>query len=112
MEQFRIICDETNNTPADVAASKLNGRIVVANEKKPDLIKAIENDGITKQDGSYDFLLSMPIWSLTYEKYTELQKKLNEVMKEQDTVSKTSPEDFYRQELKDLRKQVQKAYGS
>ena len=88
----------------------IGGRIVVANEKKPDLIKAIENDGITKQDGSYDFLLSMPIWSLTYEKYVELQKKLNEAMKEREAVSKTSPEDFYRQELKDLRKQVQKTY--
>jgi len=29
IEQFRIICDETNNTQADVAASRLNGRIVV-----------------------------------------------------------------------------------
>jgi hypothetical protein len=29
VEQFRIICDETNNTQADVEASRLNGRIVV-----------------------------------------------------------------------------------
>ena len=29
IEQYRIIMDETNNTPADVAASKLNGRIIV-----------------------------------------------------------------------------------
>jgi DNA topoisomerase-2 len=90
----------------------INGRIVVANEKKPDLIKSIEKEGIAKQDDSYDFLLSMPIWSLTYEKYIELQKKLSETTKERDGVSKTSPEDFYRQDLKDLRKQVQKAYGS
>lgn len=89
----------------------IGGRIVVANEKKPDLIKSIEKEGIQKQDSSYDFLLSMPIWSLTYEKYVELQKKLSEVTKERDVVSKTSPEDFYRQDLKDLRKQVQKTYG-
>jgi phage tail sheath protein FI len=29
VEQFRIICDETNNTQADVEASRLNGRIIV-----------------------------------------------------------------------------------
>jgi hypothetical protein len=53
----------------------------------------------------------MPIWSLTYEKYAELQKKLDETTKERDRVSKTSPEEFYRQDLKELRKQVQKSYG-
>lgn len=29
VEQFKIVCDETNNTQADVEASRLNGRIVV-----------------------------------------------------------------------------------
>ena len=29
IEQFRIICDDTNNTQADIEASRLNGRIVV-----------------------------------------------------------------------------------
>jgi len=90
----------------------INGRIVIANEKKPDLIKAIEKDGIQKQDGSYEFLLSMPIWSLTYERYIELQKKIDEATKEHAAVDKTSPDDFYRQDLKELRKQVQKAYGA
>ena len=88
----------------------INGRIVIANEKKPDLIKAIEKDGIQKQDGSYEFLLSMPIWSLTYERYIELQKKIDEVTKEHVAVDKTSPDDFYRHDLKELRKQVQKTY--
>jgi DNA topoisomerase-2 len=88
----------------------IGGRIIVANEKKPDIIKAIEKEGIPKQDESYDFLLSMPIWSLTHEKYVELQRKLDETTKERDQVSRTSPEDFYRQDLKDLRKQVLKTY--
>ena len=38
VEQFRIICDETNNTPADVAASKLNGRIVVVPTRSAEFI--------------------------------------------------------------------------
>ena len=40
-----------------------------------------------------------------------LQKKLDETTKERDRVNKTTPEDFYRQDLKDLRKQVQKVYA-
>lgn len=88
----------------------INGRIVVANEKKPDIIKSIEKENIQKQDDSYDFLLSMPIWSLTYEKYVELQKKLEQKRKEKEKVEKTKPSDFYRQDLKDLRSQVEKSH--
>lgn len=88
------------------------GRITVANEKKPDIIRSIEQLAIPKQDDSYDFLLSMPIWSLTHERFLELQRKLDEITKERDKVSRTAPEDFYRQDLRELRKQVQKSYGS
>jgi len=113
----RLLADLTRQIDLLDAKSRfidavIKGRIIVANEKKPDIIKAIEKEGIPKQDESYDFLLGMPIWSLTYEKYVELQKKLDETTKERDRVTKTSPEDFYRQDLKDLRKQVQKVYGT
>jgi DNA topoisomerase-2 len=113
----RLLADLTRQIDLLDAKSRfidavIKGRIVVANEKKPDIIKAIEKESIPKQDESYDFLLGMPIWSLTYEKYVELQKKLDETTKERDRVTKTSPEDFYRQDLKDLRKQVQKVYGT
>jgi DNA topoisomerase-2 len=112
----RLLADLTRQIDLLDAKSRfidavIKGRIVVANEKKPDIIKAIEKESIPKQDESYDFLLGMPIWSLTYEKYVELQKKLDETTKERDRVTKTSPEDFYRQDLKDLRKQVQKVYA-
>jgi DNA topoisomerase-2 len=113
----RLLADLTRQIDLLDAKSRfidavIKGRIVVANEKKPDIIKAIEKESIPRQDESYDFLLGMPIWSLTYEKYVELQRKLDETTKERDKVTKTSPEDFYRQDLKDLRKQVQKVYGS
>ena len=113
----RLLADLTRQIDILDAKSRfidavIKGRIVVANEKKPDIIKAIEKEGISKQDDSYDFLLGMPIWSLTHEKYTELQKKLDETVRERDKVTKTSPEDFYRQDLKELRKQVQKVYGT
>jgi len=89
----------------------IKGRIVVANEKKPDIINSIEKEGISKQDNSYDFLLSMPIWSLTHEKYLELQKKLDDKKKEREKVERTKPADFYRQDLRELRSQVEKSHA-
>lgn len=89
----------------------IRGRIVVANEKKPDLVRAIESEGISKQEGSYDFLLNMPIYSLTAEKYIDLQKKLGQKRKDREKIEKTRPEDFYRQDLLDLRSQVEKTYS-
>jgi DNA topoisomerase-2 len=84
----------------------IKGRIVVANEKKPDLIKSIEKEGIQKQDDGYDFLLSMPIWSLTHEKYAELQKRVEGKTKELDRITKKTPDQFYRDDLHDLRAKI------
>jgi DNA topoisomerase-2 len=107
----RLIADltkqlETLNSKACFIDAVIKGRIVVANEKKPDLVKSIERETISKQDGGYDFLLSMPIWSLTYEKYAELQKKLDEVTKERERISKKTSDQFYRDDLRDLRAKI------
>lgn len=89
----------------------IKGRIVVANEKKADIIKAIELEKIEKIDDSYDFLLSMPIWSLTYEKFAEIQKKIEQKIKERKRVENTTPKEFYLHDLTELLSQVEKTYG-
>lgn len=86
----------------------IQGRIEVANKKKSEIIVSIENEGIQKQDGSYDFLLGMPIWSLTFEKYNELQKKLSQKKRERSQIEKTTPKEFYKNDLVTLREQVAK----
>lgn len=88
----------------------IKGRIVVANEKRPDLIKSIEKEGIQKQDDSYEFLLGMPIWTLTNEKFVDLQKKVDLKQKELDKIKKTAPEKMYRDDLASLRNQVVKEF--
>lgn len=84
--------------------------IDVMNVKKVDVMKSISSIGINKIDGDYDYLLSMPIHSLTAEKYAELLKRHSVKTKEREKVEKTSAEDFYRQDLKELRTQVEKSY--
>lgn len=82
--------------------------IEVANVKKAEIISSIEKLGIKKEEDGYEFLLSMPIHTLTAEKYAELLKKQSSKEKELKDVEKTSPEEFYRKDLKDLRSQVEK----
>jgi DNA topoisomerase-2 len=48
---------------------------------------------------NYDYLLSMPIWSLTMERVKKLQDQLNERKKELDELLSTSAEQFWEADL-------------
>jgi DNA gyrase/topoisomerase IV subunit A len=89
----------------------INGSIIIANEKKANIISSIESLEIPKQDKSYDYLLSMPLWSLTQEKYQEFQKKLKQKESERKSVQKTSASDFYKNDLLELRSKVERSCG-
>ena len=80
----------------------------VANIKKAELITKIEALGIEKDDGSYDFLLAMPIHTLTSEKYAELLKRRDQKQKDLDKARKLTPEILYRNDLSELRSQLKK----
>jgi DNA topoisomerase-2 len=84
----------------------VTGKLVVSNKPKKDLVEKFEEAGLRKVDDSYDYLLSMPIYSLTAEKYQDLQTKLAEKIQEKAKVEATRPEDMYLQDLKDLRKKL------
>ena len=47
----------------------------------------------------YDYLLSMPIWSLTQERIDRLQKQIGEREAEIDTLSKLTPQDIWKIDL-------------
>jgi DNA topoisomerase-2 len=102
---------EIQDAKAQFVKAIIEKRLEVANVKKGDIISSLDKLGIQRQDGSYDFLLSMPIHTLTAEKYAELLKRLDEISKETARIEKMTPKDFYYQDLKDLRKQVVKTYG-
>ena len=50
----------------------------------------------------YDYLLSMPIWSLTKERIDRLQKQIGEREDDVNTLSKLSPQDIWKQDLDDF----------
>lgn len=59
------------------------GTIVINNKKKAEIIKQIEPiERIIKDEGSYDYLLRMPIYNITKEKVAEIKEKIVATKKE------------------------------
>ena len=79
--------------------------IVVSNKKKDDIIKQIDPiDKIIKIDGSYDYLLRMPIHALTTEKLAELKQQIIDTKAEFDKVKATTIQDMWLGDLHELKK--------
>lgn len=79
--------------------------IIVSNKKKDDIIKQIDPiDKIIKIDGNYDYLLRMPIHSLTTEKLAELKQQIIDTKAEFDKVKATTIQDMWLGDLHELKK--------
>lgn len=80
-------------------------KIIVANKKKVDIIAQIKaTKGIIEIDGSYEYLLRMPIYSLSAEVLEELKKEIADTKAEYDTVNKTTIQEMWMTDLKELKK--------
>ena len=80
-------------------------KIIVNNKKKEDIIKQLEPiDKIVKIDGSYDYLLRMPISKLTAEELAALKQQILDAKAEFDNVKKTTIQDMWLSDLHELKK--------
>ncbi len=66
--------------------------------KFPKMVKNVNDDG----EGSYEYLTSMSLWSMTKEKLDELQKKIDEGEEELERLLSTTELDIWRQELEEF----------
>ena len=83
----------------------VDGTIKVAKKKKAEIEAQLEKtEKIVKIDGSYSYLLGMPIWSLTAEKLDELKAKIKELKDEFDAAKAKTPEAMWTDDLKELKK--------
>merc|ERR1719515_391025 len=69
-------------------------------EEEEEPAETKESKGTEKTD--YDYLLGMPLWSLTFEKVEEIKKQLEAKSKELDIVKKTSIEKMWDRDLEAL----------
>lgn len=84
----------------------VDGELKINSRKRAEIEADLAKIGFDTDNGSYNYLTSMPIHSLTQEKIDEINKAVESKLKEQDKITKTTPTDMYRVDLKDLRKKV------
>ena len=84
----------------------IKGKLKINNVPRKEIIQVLENEKFDLIDGSYNYLLSMQISSLTREKFEELMKLEEEKKKDLNTVRSLDPKDMYREDLKELKKAI------
>jgi DNA gyrase/topoisomerase IV subunit A len=82
----------------------IDGKLKVNNVAKSQIIEGIEAMGLDKIDDSYDYLLRMPIYSLTKEMYEKLKEDFKLKKEEITKLEATDPKDMYIDDLNELKK--------
>jgi DNA gyrase/topoisomerase IV subunit A len=82
----------------------IDGKLKVNNVAKAIIIEGIEAMGLDKIDDSYDYLLRMPIYSLTKEMYEKIKEDFTTKKEEIKVLEATDPKDMYLLDLTELKK--------
>lgn len=82
----------------------LDGKLKINNVPKLEIIKGIELLKLEKIDDSYDYLLRMPLYSLTKEMYDKLKEDFVSKKEEIKIMKETNPKDMYLEDLSELKK--------
>ena len=84
----------------------LDGKIVVNNKSKDEIVSQIESIAIDMIYVSYDYLLRMPIYSLTKEMFEKLKEDFSNKKDEIEKLKLVDPKDMYLEDLSELKKKV------
>jgi DNA topoisomerase-2 len=84
----------------------LEEKIIINNRKKDDIIKQIDILQIEKIEDSYDYLLKMPIYSLTKEIFDKLKEEFVSKKEEIEILKKIETRDMYLDDLNELKKKL------
>jgi len=90
----------------------IEGTIIVNNQTKDKIVEQLVKLEFPKlsENKSYDYLLQMPIYSLSKEKIDELQKKIDDLEEELEKIESTTEIARWKSELMELRKMIEKNY--
>jgi len=89
----------------------INKELVINNKKKIEIELELEKHNFIKINNSYDYLLTMSIYNLTFEKIEELKKLENKKQIEYDNLEKIEPKDIWKIELLELKEEYTKWYN-
>jgi DNA topoisomerase-2 len=86
----------------------IDGKLKVNNRPKADIVIDLEKAKFDQVSESFDYLLNMPIHSLTKERYEDLLKQVIENENETIRIKAILPMDMYKSDLVELRKKLVK----
>ena len=86
----------------------LDNKIDIKNKSKDSIIEDIQNMKIDIIDDSYDYLLRMPLWSLTSELFEKLKADFTAKKQEIIELEKVEPKTWYLDDLKELKIKINK----
>jgi DNA topoisomerase-2 len=84
----------------------LDGKLKINNIPKSEIIDQIEKMELDKIDDSYDYLLRMPLYSLTKELFEKLKQDFTDKKLEIKELEETKPSDMYLSDLSELKKKL------
>jgi DNA topoisomerase-2 len=84
----------------------LDGKLEIKNKPKNEIITSMETFSLEKIDDSYDYLLRMSLWSLTFEMFEKMKQDWSNLKKEIEGLEKIDPKDMYLTDLKELKKKL------
>jgi DNA topoisomerase-2 len=90
----------------------IEGKLKINNVPRKEIILYLETDNFDEINGSYQYLLGMPIHSLTKETYEDLISAEFQKERELEEIKKKEPLNMYREDLQELKKALQKEYNS
>lgn len=82
----------------------LDEKLKINNVSKDEIIIGIEELKLEKIDDSFDYLLRMPIYSLTKELFEKMKRDFTDKKVEIKTLEETDPKDMYLLDLSELKK--------
>ena len=88
----------------------IDGKLKINNVPRKQIILFLETADFDEVNGSYNYLLSLPIHSLTKETYEDLLLDESTKQKELDLIKKKESSEMYREDLQELRKAIIKSY--
>ena len=84
----------------------IDGKLKINNVPRKEIINYLQAAGFDEVNGSYTYLLNMPIHSLTKETYDQLLKEVAEKKAELAEIKKKEPIEMYREDLIELKKNL------
>jgi len=82
----------------------IDGKLKVNNVAKLKIEEQLIKHAFDKREGSFSYLLSMPIHTLTKEKYQELLNDVKELKANIAAIKKKQPKEMYLEDLSELKK--------